>query len=337
MEIPRGTVRSEYLVSRALEGNLPGDPHVRELYLYLPPGYDQAEERYPVAWCLSGFTGRGRMLLNDNPWSPGIADRMDALLAQEAAKPMILALPDCFTHLGGSQYVNSPALGNYEDHLIQELVPFVDARYRTLAAPQHRGVIGKSSGGYGALMMGMRHPEVFGAAVCHSGDIQFEQCYGRDFAPALRTIRKGGGVAAWLSKLRAAQQKRHSDIEALNILAMAAAYSPNINAPPAYCDLPFDLETGELRPEVWKRWLEWDPLRVVDRYAPNLKKLGLLFLDCGRDDEFYLELGARALVRRLEKLGVRHEYQEFEDGHMNISYRMDVSLPKLSNAIAIGR
>jgi len=333
MEIQRGTIRSERIVSRALEGNLPGDPHVRELHLYLPPGYDQGQTRYPVAWCLSGFTGRGRMLLNDNPWTPGIADRMDSLLAQGIAKPMILALPDCFTHLGGSQYVNSPALGNYEDHLLQELVPFVDSRYRTLPDREHRGVIGKSSGGYGALMMGMRHPEVFGATVCHSGDIQFEHCYGRDFAPALRTLRKGGGVDAWLRKFHASPRKRHADIEALNILAMSAAYSPNVAAPPAYCDLPFDLETGELLPEIWKRWLEWDPLRLVDRFASNLKKLKLLFLDCGREDEFYLELGARALVKRLEKLGVRHEYEEFDDGHMNISYRMDVSLPKLSHAL----
>ncbi len=333
MEIPRGTVRSESYVSRALEGNLPGDPHARELYLYLPPGYDEGSHRYPVAWCLSGFTGRGRMLLNDNPWTPGIADRMDALLAAGRAEPMILALPDCFTHLGGSQYINSPALGNYEDHVIQELVPFVDSRYRTLAAREHRGVIGKSSGGYGALMLGMRHPEVFGAAVCHSGDIHFEYCYKRDFAPALRTIRSAGGLASWLSKFRSTPRKGNADIGALNIVAMAAAYSPNVDAPPAYCDLPFDLETGEVDEDVWNRWLKWDPLYLVDRFAPGLKKLELLFLDCGTEDEFYLELGARSLVKRLEKLGVPHEYEEFEDGHMNIPYRMDVSLPKLSHAL----
>ena len=94
MEIPKGTVVCERFESRVLQGNLPGDPHVRDLYLYLPPGYDKSDARYPVAWCLSGFTGRGRMLLNDNPWMPGIADRMDTLIAQGAAKPMILALPN---------------------------------------------------------------------------------------------------------------------------------------------------------------------------------------------------------------------------------------------------
>jgi enterochelin esterase family protein len=273
------------------------------------------------------------MLLNDSPWMPGLGDRMDVLLADGRAEPMILALPDCFTHLGGSQYVNSPALGDYEDHVVKELVPFVDSHYRTLPAREHRGVIGKSSGGYGALRLGMRHPDVFGAVVCHSGDIYFEHCYKRDFAPALRAIRKGGGMAAWLSAFRAAPRKRHQDIEALNIVAMSAAYSPNVASPPAYCDLPFDLETGQIREDVWERWLEYDPLHVVERHAESLKGLRLLFLDCGREDEFYLELGARCFVKRLEALGVPHEYQEFEDGHMNISYRMDVTLPKLSHAL----
>lgn len=333
MEIPRGTVRSERVESRVLQGNLPGDPHIRDLYVYLPPGYESGEGRYPVAWCLSGFTGRGRMLLNDSPWTPGIADRMDALLAAGAAKPMILALPDCFTHLGGSQYVNSPALGNYEDHVIEELVPFVDSRYRTLAAPEHRGVIGKSSGGYGALTLGMRHPDVFQAVVCHSGDIHFEYCYKRDFGPALRTIRKGGGIAALLRAFRASPRKRHADVEALNILAMAAAYSPNAGNPPAYCDLPFDLETGAIDDTVWKRWLERDPLVLVERFAESLRKLRLLYLDCGREDEFYLDLGARCFTKRLADLRIAHEYEEFEDGHMNVSYRMDVSLPKLSHAL----
>ncbi len=334
MEIPKGTVVCERVVSRALEGNLPGDPHVRDLYVYLPPGYDRGNERYPVAWCLSGFTGRGRMLLNDNPWTPGIADRMDALIAQGRAKPMILALPDCFTHLGGSQYVDSPALGNYEGYLIEELIPWVDGRYRTLAAPEHRGVVGKSSGGYGALMLGMRHPGAFGAVASHSGDLQFEYCYKRDFAPVLRTLRNAGGISKWLDAFRSSQRKKHADVEALNILAMAAAYSPNVKAPPAYCDLPFDLETGAIDEAVWKRWLEWDPLVLAARHTDALRKLRLLYLDCGTEDEFYLELGARRFVKQVRESGIRCEYEEFEDGHMNIPYRMDVSLPKLSHALA---
>jgi enterochelin esterase family protein len=334
MGVPRGTIQVERVESRVLQGNLPGDPHVRDLYLYLPPGYEQAKSRYPVVWCLTGFTGRGRMLLNDSPWAPGIGDRMDGLIAAGRAKPMILAMPDCFTHLGGSQYVNSPALGRYEDHLLEELLPSVDSKYRTLPDAAHRGVMGKSSGGYGAIMMGLRHPDVFGGVACHSGDMYFEWCYKRDFGPALRALRRAGGVEPWLRAFKASPKNRMSDLVVLDVLAMAATYSPNTGAPPAYCDLPFDLEIGAIDENVWKRWLEFDPLYLVERYAENLKKLKLLFLDCGTEDEFYLELGARCFVSRLKALGVKHEYQEFEDGHMNIIYRYDVSLPKLSAALA---
>jgi S-formylglutathione hydrolase FrmB len=120
----------------------------------------------------------------------------------------------------------------------------------------------------------------------------------------------------------------------LNIIAMAAAYSPNPKNPPAYCDLPFDVATGAIRDDVWSRWLEHDPVRMAERHAPGLKRLRLLYLDCGTEDEFFLDLGARLLAGRLADLGVAREYEEFEDGHMDISYRYDVSLPKLSAALA---
>lgn len=330
----RGTIRVERFESRILSGNLPGDPHVRDLYLYLPPGYDRGAQRYPVIWCLTGFTGRGRMLLNDSAWEPGLGERMDALIARGAAKPAILAMPDCFTHLGGSQYLNSPALGAYADYLVEELVPLVDDRHRTLAEAAHRGVIGKSSGGFGAITLGMTRPDVFGAVACHSGDMAFDLCYAREFVPALRAIRSAGGVAEWMRAFFGNRRKRSSDFTALNVIAMAAAYSPNVGAPPAYCDLPFDLETGALDANVWKRWLAFDPALLVDRHADSLRRLRLLFLDCGTEDEWSLELGARQAVARLRALGIPHEHEEFEDGHMNIPYRYDVSLPKLTAALA---
>jgi S-formylglutathione hydrolase FrmB len=331
---PRGTVQVIPFESRVLAGNLPGDPTRRDLHLYLPPGYDLGAERYPVAWVLSGFTGRGRMQLNDGPWAPGIHERMDTLIASGRCRPMILALPDCFTHLGGSQYVNSAGLGRYEDYLIQELVPLVDATVRTLPGARHRGVLGKSSGGYGAITLGMKHPETFGAVVCHSGDMFFDFCYGRDFGPAIRRIRKAGGVEAWYRKFHEGRRLRNEDHAALDTVAMAACYSPNPKAPPTYADLPFDLDTGAPRPDVLSRWMEFDPLRMVERHAEALRSLRLLFLDCGTDDEFFLELGARQMTAALKRLGVPHEYEEFEDGHMGIAYRYDVSLPKMAAAIA---
>ena len=331
---PRGTIRVERLESAVLKGNLPGDPHERDLYLYLPPGYDSGTARYPVIWCLSGFSGRGRMLLNDSTWEPGLGDRMDALIAAGRAKPAILAMPDCFTHLGGSQYLNSPALGRYEDYLVEELVPFVDSRLRTLAGRDHRGVMGKSSGGFGAISLGMRRAEVFGAVACHSGDMDFATCYARDFAPAQRAIHRAGGVEPWLRRYFGSRRKAGSDMGVLNIIAMAATYSPNVGAPPAYCDLPFDPETGALDANVWKRWLAFDPPLLVERCADALRSLRLLYIDCGTLDEFHLELGARQLARRLRGLGVPHEYEEFDDGHMSIPYRYDASLPRLTSALA---
>lgn len=333
MRAGRGALQVETVTSKVLEGNPPGDPHVRDLHVYTPPGYEKGDQRYPVIWCLAGFTGRGRTLLNDGAWTPALNERMDLLIASGKCKPAILALPDCFTHLGGSQYVNSPGLGAYEDYVVEELVPYVDSRYRTLGFG-HRGVMGKSSGGYGAIVLGMKQPDIFSAVACHSGDMGFEHCYGRDFGPAIRRIRKFGGVAGWMKQFAAQPRKRAEDFPALDVIAMAAAYSPNPENPPAYCDLPFDAETGELQPHVWARWHENDPLALAGNHVRALREMKLLFFDCGTDDEFYLELGARQMVKKLSSLGIKHEYQEFEDGHMNIPYRYDVSLPRLTAALS---
>jgi enterochelin esterase family protein len=330
----RGRVVEEVFESRVLAGNAAGDPAVRRVPVYLPPSYDAApERRYPVAFVLTGFTGRGRMLLNDSPWAPGLHDRMDARIASGASGEMILVMPDCFTRFGGSQYLDSTATGRYATHLVDELVPFVDARYRTLAAREHRGIVGKSSGGYGALVHGMRRPDVWGAVACHSGDLYFDYCYRGDVPGACSAVQRAGGLAPWLAAFEAAVQKKHEDVTVLNLLGMAAAYSPNPDAPPCGFDVPWDLETGAFRDDVWRRWLEHDPLVLLERHAPALRSLALLYLDCGTRDEFHLHHGARIFTRRLRELGVAHEYQEYDDGHMNVSYRYDVSLPRMAAAL----
>ena len=194
-----GQVVIERFHRRVLEGNRAGDPADRRVPIYLPPSYaGDPARRYAVGFVLTGFTGRGRMLLNDNPWNPALDDRMDGLIERGACEEMILVMPDCFTRYGGSQYLNSSATGRYMDHVVEELVPFVDARYRTLAGRAHRGVMGKSSGGFGALVLGLLHPEVFGAVACHSGDMCFEYCYRGDVPKALSQIQPAGGLRAWL-------------------------------------------------------------------------------------------------------------------------------------------
>jgi len=330
----RGTVQMERFESAVLAGNPAGDPSTRTVPVYLPPSHaSDPARRFPVIYVLAGFTGRGRMLLNDDPWSPALDDRMDALVAA-GCEEAILVMPDCFTRFGGSQYLDSSATGRYETHVAAELVAWVDGRFRTLASREHRGVAGKSSGGYGALTLGMKHPDVFGAVACHSGDLYFDYCYRGDVPKFCTQVQQAGGLAAWLERFQARRQKGGEDMLALNILGMAAAYSPNPGSRDFGIDLPCDLESGAFREDVWQRWLEHDPLRLLESHAAALRSLRLLYLDCGTRDEFSLQHGARLFSRRLRELGIPHEYEEFDDGHRNVSYRYDTSLPKLARALS---
>jgi len=317
--------------SAALRGNPLGDPHVRQVPVYLPPGYDDSTTRYPVVYLLAGFTGSGAMMLNLSAWEENLQARMDRLIASGAILPMILVLPDCFTRYGGSQYVNSSAVGRYDDYLV-ELVGFIDAKFRTRPDRDFRGVAGKSSGGYGSLVLGMRHPDVFGLVADHSGDKYFEYCYLPDFPKFLNALQKYKDPQALLADPSKLKPKGSDFFNFMNIAAMAACYSPDEKAPLGF-ELPFDLHTGELRPAVWERWKAADPLALVDKYADALRSLKLLFMDCGTRDEFNLLYGCRILHQRYDALNIPHQYEEFDDGHRNISYRLDVSLAAFSQTM----
>ena len=329
-----GSVVRPSFASRALRDNPLGDPHEREVVVYLPPGYDAPAHRgrrYPVVFVLAGFTGRGSMLLNAGAWNEGFDRRLDRLIGAGKVRPLIAVLPDCFTRLGGSQYLDSAATGRYETYLVRELVPWVDREFRTLPGPRHRAVMGKSSGGYGAMVQAMKHPGVFGSVAAHSGDAAFEYCYFPDFPRCLDQLRIHGGVRGFLRAFERAPKKTMALMQALNILAMASCYSPDPRSRETLgIDLPFDPETGAVRPAVWRRWLAHDPVRMAARHVRNLRRLRCVFLDCGLRDEFNLHWGARILARELTRLGVRHVHEEFDDGHMDIAYRFDVSLPLLS-------
>ena len=316
-----GTVIIETIASEVLRGNPLGDPFVRRVPIYLPPGYHESDARYPVVFVLTGFTGRGTMLLNDAAWEETLPQRMDRLIAEKIVRPMILVMPDCFTRIGGSQYINSSAVGRYEDHVTQELVNYVDQNYRTIADRDHRAVVGKSSGGYGSLILAMRHPETFGIMASHSGDTYFELCYKSDFAGALRGLKKYGGLDKFWDGIPTIRPRDKDFSATLNTIAMAACYSPNPDAPHGF-DLPFDGETGELRDDVWSRWLEWDPVMLIDKHIDALRSLRLIYLDAGLRDEFNLQYGARIFVQRLKARGIPFVHEEFDDGHFNIHYSL---------------
>jgi S-formylglutathione hydrolase FrmB len=315
------TVEIVEFESRALRGNPLGDPHVRRTPVYLPPSYPKA--RYPVYYMLTGFTGFGELMIQRAAWSESLPERLDRLIREKKMGEAIVVMPDCFTRLGGSQYLNSTATGRYEDHVVRELVPYVDSRYRTTG---RRAVMGKSSGGYGAMVLGMRHPDVFQALACHSGDMYFEYGYQSDFPKAVDILRKHGGVEGFLKAWEKMPKRMAGNLHAaVNTIAMAACYSPKGRS----IELPFEVETGEIRPKVWKRWKSLDPIELLDKHARDLKKLKCVFVDCGTRDQFALHHGARIFAAKARRLGVRVQHEEFDDDHSSIQYRYDRSFAVL--------
>lgn len=331
-----GSVETPYLTSRVLQGNLPGDPVERMLPIYLPPGYDDnPTRRYPVIHVLAGHGGSGPLMLAPTAWGESFPERIDRLIRTGAMGPVIAVLPDCFTIFGGAQYINSSALGQYEDYLNDELIPYVDAHYRTLPERAHRGVTGKSSGGYGAMVQAMRHPALWGAMASHSGDIYFEFGYLPDMAKLHANLMRFGGLEGFIAAIPTYKPKDHMPFfSVLGMLCYGAAFAPNPAAPRGF-DMPVDDETGALREDVWARWLEWDPVRMIDRPENSAawRQLRYIYLDCGLWDELNFQIGTRILSKKLTALGIAHDFELFNDGHMNVPYRYDVSLPRLEQAL----
>lgn len=327
----QGRVETPSIDSAALADNRLGDPTTREIPVYLPPGWDTPGAAFPVVYLLTGFTGRGQKFLETHPWHKGVALRYDELVAAGTAPPAILVMPDCFTRMGGSQYVNSSYMGRYEDHLVDELVPFVDERYPTLVG--RRGVMGKSSGGYGAMRLSMLHPDVFPAAASISGDCHFEYGYAPEFLAGLRGLESAGGDPAAFLEAFFEDPKLDGDGHAvINLLAMSACYSPNPDSELGF-DLPIELGTGRRLHDVWDRWLTFDPVQLIEKHADAWRKLDWLHLECGKRDEFHLQFGLRILRERLLALDVPHEYEEFEGGHFGIDARYLELLPRMIAAL----
>lgn len=320
-----GTLTRIHVSSDLLKGNFLDDPHVRAIDVWVPHGHDGSG--LPLLVDLAGYTGSGLSHTNWKNFGENVPERLDRLAGSGALKPCVVAFPDCFTRLGGNQYVNSSVMGPWEDILIEEFVPAVEAQFGCGGAGR-RGVFGKSSGGFGAIYHALKHADFWAAAACHSGDMGFELCYARDFPSALRAIAKAGSIKAFMEKLEANPKPSGGEIHVLMTLAMAATYDPDASQPYGV-RLPVDLETCERDEALWANWLSFDPLTLVETHHANLNALKGLFIDCGDIDQYDLVYGARRLHRRLKALGVEHTYEEFPDTHSGIDYRMDVSLPFL--------
>lgn len=327
----RGDVRIEFVESAALANNPLGDAAVRPAAVYLPPSYDpQASRRYPVLYCLHGYTGDAAALVSARPWETNVLQWADRLIADRSMPEAIIVVVDGFTRLGGSQYVNSIHNGNYADYVICETIPHIDRAYRTIPSEGGRAVFGKSSGGFGAMYLVMQYPGAFAAFASHSGDSYFEYAHPPAFPDVHRVLEAHrwdiGGFVDWFER----QHKRpHEAYRTMEMLGYAAAYSPR-SAATFDLDLPFERDTGGLDEEVFARWLSFDPARMCLQKDAELRRLRLRYVECGRKDEYGLDVGARVVAKRMREMGLDVRHEEFPDDHRNVGYRYAVSLPALA-------
>ncbi len=332
----RGRFEEDVIDSSALRGNVLGDPHERPVWVYLPPGYDDDPgKRYPSVYLIQGLTGQLDMWRNRTPFRKNFPELADDLFASGDAPPCVVVWVDCWTKLGGSQFLDSPGTGKYLTFLCDEVVPWVDERYRTIADRDHRGIQGKSSGGYGAMVVPMLRPDVFGGLATHAGDALFEVCYQPEFRESARALRddyEGSYDRFWEDFRSRPPFAKPSDGVLLNDYCMAACYSAE---PDGTVTLPYDIATGELKLDVWARWLERDPVRMAPRYADALRSMRAIYIDAGKKDEFYLDLGAEAFKRELDSLGITGYFFElFDATHMGIEYRYPISLKYLAEKLS---
>jgi pimeloyl-ACP methyl ester carboxylesterase len=330
-----GRLDEHVFTSKLLEGNLRGDPHERPLWIYVPPGYDASKERLPSVYMLQGWTGQIDMWRNRSALRPNPIELFDAVFESRTASPAIVVFVDAWTSWGGSQFLDSPALGAYHSYLCNEIVPFVDAHYRTDADRDHRAVAGKSSGGYGAMVTAMMRPDLFGALATHCGDGLFELCYAPGFPKSVRSLRDeyAGSFDRFLADFQTRPAfSKPSDFNLMSDWSMASCYSAD---PDGTVRLPYNPETGEMIPQIWERWLAMDPIRMARTKLDVLASMRAIYIDSGKKDEWFLDLAAQAFYREARSAGAKEVFLELYDaGHMQVEYRYPIALRWLLERIA---
>src|ERR1700758_4237152 len=321
-----GSISRVTIESQALKGNMLDDSSVRVVDVYVPAGH--GGQGLPLLVDLVGFTNSGLSQTNWVGFGENVPERLDRLIGEQRMPPVVVAFPDCFTRLGGNQYINSASMGAWEDFLLHEMLPAIEQRFEC-GGSGRRGVFGKSSGGYGALSHALRHSDIWAAAACHSGDMGFELCYLPDMPAVLRTLAGAeNSIERWWQQVEAARKHPEGSGKVINALAMAASYDPD---PTQFLGmrLPGTIDTCELIEERSAHWSREVSVMAVESHAHNLRQLKALYIDCGEKDQFNLLYGARRFVRRLTELGIAHRYEEFPDNHSGVDYRMEESLPFL--------
>jgi S-formylglutathione hydrolase len=298
-----GTVEHITVHGKALEGNLEGDSPDREVSVYLPPSYaaDQAR-RYPVVYLLHGYGGRDDTFTDRLARLPESADK---LAAAQGFSDLIVVTPNAFTLHKGSMYSNSPTTGDWERFIADDLVAYMDGHYRTLANRMSRGLAGHSMGGYGALRIGMKRPDVFSSLYVMSAC-----CLTANRNPRPEAM---AAAAAITTREQAAEAARAAGFGPSVTLASAAAWSPNPANPPLYLDLP--VKDGKVRPDIVAKWVANAPVEMIDQHATSLNTYYAIAIDIGTEDT--LLASNRQLHDALTRLRIPHAYEEYEGDHTN--------------------
>jgi S-formylglutathione hydrolase FrmB len=332
-----GRIDEHEIDSASLRGNPLGDPHLRPLWVHVPPHYDEARV-YPVVYVIQGYTGLLTMWRNRSAFRQPVIELFDQVLADPDVPDVLVAYVDAWTAYGGSQFVDSPGTGRYHSYLCGDVVAYVDQRYATLSEPRHRAIMGKSSGGFGAMVTPMLRPDLFGALATHAGDALYEHCYAATFAEVVRALRDyDGDIWRWWGDFRSRVAfTKPEDTNLLVTLGVAACFSADEDGT---VHLPFDPMTGRLIPEQWQRWLDWDPVRMLEvpAYAEAVSGLRAVWIDAGVKDEWYLDLGAQAFRDGLRRIGLPDEriaFELFDAGHGAIEYRYPLALRWLAERIS---
>ena len=329
-----GRIDRFVLDSKLLENRL-GDPTSREILVHIPPkGVDMIDkgEKLPAIIYLAPFTSSGPARAGWKAFSESILQRHERLVESGEMSPCLLVLPDTFTSLGGNQFVDSPVMGNWSSWLSNDLKECIMQRY---SCNDKFGLVGKSSGGYGALYNALTNPGQWNAIVSHSGDVGFETMFMPTFAETITHISRYGSPADYVDYVMNTPKMSSNDFHTLMICAMAASYDPGEcnDSNPLGIQLPVDMKYCELDQERWTNWLDFDTLRLIESNSNNLNSLELLFIDCGNLDQYGIQYGSRKLAARLSVLGIKHIWEEFDGTHSGIDYRLDISLPLLSKSL----
>jgi S-formylglutathione hydrolase FrmB len=330
---PQGRVITLPHRSKVLAGNPWNDPLERDVAVYLPHDYDENGPAYVALWDLAAYTNAGPGHLNWCNHGENLPARLDRLIGSGAMAPAVVVIPDCYTSLGGNQYVNSPAVGRYADYLVEELVPFIENEVNVVEDRRGRALFGKSSGGYGALYHAMVYADTWGAAASHAGDVGFDLLFRSEFPLACEMLGSlNGDSTTFIRSFWSKKRPNGRDFTVMMLLAMAASYDPDPERPEEI-RLPFDLRTCAIDPERWQAWLDFDPLNLLEKHADALHTLHGLFVDVGMYDQYRIQYGTRRFTDRLRELGIPHHYEEFEGTHSAIDWRLDHSLPYLVESL----